>query len=102
MPASAWLALGYGYGRIASACHPPGPPPSRGLTSPALAEKLEEHGVKVDPDHILAVELGHRGAGYDLRVAWADELGIRPGDIHFEADLRELITLADKDREVAA
>ena len=70
---------------------------SRGLTSPALAEKLKDHGVTVDPDHIIAVELGHRGAGYDLRIAWADELGIRPADIHFEADLRDLITLADKD-----
>lgn len=72
---------------------------SRGLTSVTLAEKLLERGVKVDPDHLLAVELGHRSAGYDLRVAWAEELDIRPGDIHFEADLRELITLADKDRE---
>ena len=72
---------------------------SRGLTSPALAERIAERGVKVDPDHILAVELGHRSAGYELRVAWAEELGIKPGDIHFEGDLRELITLADKDRE---
>ena len=72
---------------------------SRGLTSPALAERIAERGVTVDPDHILAVELGHRSAGYELRVAWADELGIKPGDIHFESDLRELITLADKDRE---
>ena len=72
---------------------------SRGLTSPALAARIAERGVTVDPDHILAVELGHRSAGYELRVAWAEELGIKPGDIHFEGDLRELITLADKDRE---
>jgi transcriptional regulator with XRE-family HTH domain len=70
----------------------------RGLTSITLAEKIGDRGVKVDPDHILAVELGHRRAGHALRVAWADELGIRPGDIHFEAELRELIALADEDR----
>jgi len=71
---------------------------SRGLTSVALAERLKKRGVTVDPDHILAVELGHRRAGLELRVAWADELGINPSDIHFEAELRDLITLADEDR----
>jgi len=71
---------------------------SRGLTSVALAKRLKERGVTVDPDHILAVELGHRRAGLELRVAWADELGISPSDIHFEAELRDLITLADEDR----
>jgi len=69
---------------------------SRGLTSPKLSEKLKERGVTVDPDHILAVELGHRRAGLELRIAWADELGIKPGDIHMEGELRELITLADE------
>ena len=67
---------------------------SRGLTSTALAARLKERGVKVDPDHILAVELGHRRAGNALRVAWADELGISPRDIHFEAELREIVTAA--------
>ena len=71
---------------------------SRGLTSVTLAERLKERGVTVDPDHILAVELGHRRAGLELRVAWADELGISPSDIHFEAELRDLITLADEAR----
>jgi transcriptional regulator with XRE-family HTH domain len=74
---------------------------SRGLTSVALAEKIRERGVKVDPDHILAVELGHRRAGLSLRVAWADELGISPNDIHFETELRDLIALADADSEDA-
>ena len=71
---------------------------SRGLTSVTLAERLKERGVKVDPDHILAVELGHRRAGLELRVAWADELGISPSDIHFETELRDLISLADEAR----
>jgi len=70
-----------------------------GITSTALAGKLAERGVKVDPDHILAVELGHRTPGYDLRVAWADELGISPADIHTDPELRQLIALADKDRD---
>ncbi len=65
---------------------------SRGLTSPALAQRLKDRGVTVDPDHILAVELGHRRAGNALRVAWADELGINPRDIHMEAELREIVS----------
>ena len=56
--------------------------------------RLKERGVTVDPDHILAVELGHRRAGNALRVAWADELGISPRDIHFESELREIVTTA--------
>ena len=67
---------------------------SRGLTSPALAKKLAERGVTVDPDHILAVELGHRSAGYELRVAWADELGVDPRDIHMAAELRKIVAAA--------
>ena len=70
---------------------------SRGLTSTALAARLKERGVKVDPDHILAVELGHSGAGPALRAAWADELRINPRDIHFATELREIITAADQD-----
>lgn len=72
---------------------------SRGLTSTALAARLKERGVKVDPDHILAVELGHRRAGNALRVAWADELGISPRDIHFEAELREILAATDEDSD---
>jgi hypothetical protein len=67
---------------------------SRGLTSPALAERLKDRGVKVDPDHILAVELGHRRAGNELRVAWADELGINSRDIHMASELREIVAAA--------
>ena len=72
---------------------------SRGLNSVVFAARLKDRGVKVDPDHILAVELGHRRAGLELRVAWADELGISPSDIHFEAELRDLLTLADADSD---
>jgi hypothetical protein len=71
---------------------------SRGLTSPALAERLKERGVTVDPDHILAVELGHSGAGAALRAAWADELRINPRDIHMAAELREIVAAADEER----
>ena len=68
----------------------------RGLTSPALAQLLEDgYGVKVDPDHILAVELGWRNAAPPLRRAWAEELGIKPGDIHGGPELREIIAAAD-------
>lgn len=68
---------------------------SRGLTSPMLAERLADRGVKVAPDHIIAVELGQSGAGTALRAAWADELRINPRDIHLAADLRDIITTAD-------
>ena len=71
---------------------------SRGLTSPALAARLKERGVTVDPDHILAVELGHRRAGNELRVAWADELGVNSRDIHMAAELREIVAAADAER----
>jgi hypothetical protein len=60
-----------------------------------LAERLKDRGVKVDPDHILAVELGHSGAGAALRAAWADELRINPRDIHMAAELREIVAAAD-------
>lgn len=72
---------------------------SRGLTSPALAEKLADRGVKVDPDHILSVELGHKTAGPALRTAWADELGITARDIHMAAELREIVAAADSPAE---
>lgn len=71
---------------------------SRGLTSPMLAEKLKDRGVTVDPDHILAVELGHSGAGAALRAAWADELRINPRDIHMASELRAIVAAADGDR----
>lgn len=67
----------------------------RGLTSTALAELLADRGVKVDPDHILAVELGHKPAGIALRTAWAEEFSLVPGDIHMAAQLREIIAAAD-------
>lgn len=75
---------------------------SRGLTSPMLAERLRERGVKVDPDHILAVELGHRRAGNALRVAWADELSINPRDIHMDTELREIVSAASPEGDAKA
>ena len=75
---------------------------SRGFTAQALAERLEERGVKVSRDHIIAVELGHSGAGTALRTAWADELRVNPRDIHMAADLREIIAAADAEPDVEA
>jgi hypothetical protein len=71
---------------------------SRGLDSPTLARLLADRGVKVDPDHLLAVELGHRNAGTALRTAWAEEMGISPSDIHMAAELREIVAAADSER----
>jgi transcriptional regulator with XRE-family HTH domain len=67
----------------------------RGLTAAALAERLAERGVKVDQNHILSVELGHKNAGNPLRVAWAEELGINPREIRFGYEVREMIAEAD-------
>lgn len=68
---------------------------SRGYTARMLADKLEDRGVKVDPNHIIAVELGQSGPGTALRAAWADELRINPRDIHTGTELREIIADAD-------
>jgi hypothetical protein len=75
---------------------------ARGLTAAALAERLRERGVTVDPDHIYSVELGHKGIGLELRTAWAEELGLRPRDILTGAELRELIAAADADAPAGA
>lgn len=74
---------------------------ARGLSSTALAERLADRGVTVDPDHILAVELGHKNAGNPLRVAWADELGVNPRDIRFADEMRDLIAEVDAANEDA-
>lgn len=74
---------------------------ARGLTAAALAERLRERGVKVDPDHIYSVELGHKGIGLELRTAWAEELGIGPRDIRTGGELRDLITAADAEAAAA-
>lgn len=63
---------------------------AHGLTSPDLANRIAEFGVTVDPDHIIAVELGHRGAGPELRTAWARALNIKPLDIRRSEDLAEI------------
>ena len=69
----------------------------RGLTGKALAELLaDNYGVRVTPEQIFAVELGHNTAGLALRNAWAEEMGIKPGDIHMGAELREIIAAADE------
>jgi hypothetical protein len=68
----------------------------RGLTGKALAELLaDNYGVRVTPEQIFAVELGHNTAGLALRNAWAEEMGIKPGDIHMGPELRDIIAAAD-------
>jgi transcriptional regulator with XRE-family HTH domain len=75
---------------------------SRGLTARALGERLEDRGVKVSTDHIIAVELGQSGAGTALRAAWADELRVNPRDIHMAAELREIVAAADAESDAEA
>lgn len=68
---------------------------AHGLTSPALAERIAEFGVTVDPDSLLAVELGHTGASDTLLTAWALALGINRLDIRRPQELRQALELAD-------
>jgi transcriptional regulator with XRE-family HTH domain len=74
---------------------------ARGLTGPALADRLRERGVTVDEDHIYSVELGHKNPGLALRTAWAEELGVSPRDIRTGGELRELIADADAGEHAA-
>jgi transcriptional regulator with XRE-family HTH domain len=70
---------------------------AHGLTSPALAERIAEFGVTVDPDHILAVELGQAGGSRELLTAWARALNVNPLDIRRPADLREILSAEVKE-----
>jgi transcriptional regulator with XRE-family HTH domain len=63
-----------------------------GLTYPALAERIAEFGVTVDPDHLNAVELGQKGASGELLTAWARALNLNPLDIRRPSDLREILS----------
>ena len=68
----------------------------RGLTGKALARLLaDNYGIEVTPEQIFAVELGHNTASPELRYAWAEEMGIKAGDIHMGPELREIIAAAD-------
>lgn len=69
---------------------------AHGLTSPQLAERIAEHGVPVDPDTLLNVELGHKKASRSLLTAWAGALGIKPVDIKQTDDLAERLTASPK------
>lgn len=62
-----------------------------GLTLSALAARIAEFGVTVDPDSLSAVELGHTGASKQLLTAWACALNILPIDIRLPKDLRVLL-----------
>jgi len=75
---------------------------AHGLTSPMLAAKIAERGVKVDPDSLLSVELGHKRASNSLLVAWANVLQINPRDIRQAAELVELVTGGDEAAEATA
>lgn len=65
---------------------------AHGLTTPQLAERIAEQGVKVDPDSLCAVELGQTGVSQRLLTAWARALKISPLDIRRPQELREVLT----------
>lgn len=63
---------------------------AHGLDSRQLAERITEQGVKVHPDALLNVELGHKRGSTRLMAAWARALGIKPIDIRQTEDLEEM------------
>ena len=74
-----------------------------GLSAPQLAARLrDEEGVKVDPDSILNIELGHKRASQPLLAAWARVLRITSLDVHQPEELRERLDDASCDQETAS
>lgn len=43
-----------------------------------LIERIEEHGVRVSPDHLRACEIGHQRPSQRLLTAWSLALGLDP------------------------
>jgi hypothetical protein len=68
---------------------------AQGLTSPMLADRIKERGVKISADHLLNVELGYKKGSNALMVAWANVLGLNPRDIRQDEDLRAVISEVD-------
>ena len=68
-----------------------------GLSARELAERiLEEEGVKVAPDSLLNIELGHKTGSLKLMAAWARALRLNPLDVHRPTDLRQRLASAEK------
>lgn len=66
------------------------------LTAEQLAERIDEQGVKVDPDHIYNVEVGRKRASTRLMGAWARALRLKAGiDVYQAHDLRNLVNDSD-------
>jgi transcriptional regulator with XRE-family HTH domain len=62
------------------------------LTAEQLAERIDEQGVKVNPDSIYNVESGRKRASVRLLGAWARALRLTAGVDIFQADdLRNLV-----------
>jgi transcriptional regulator with XRE-family HTH domain len=65
---------------------------AHGLDARQLAERIQEEGVDVHPDHIRNVELGHKGASVKLLAAWARALRIKAVDIRQHDDLADRLS----------
>lgn len=64
---------------------------AHGLTGDQLAERIHEHGVKVDTDHLYNVETGRRKGSLKLMRAWARALRLTRLDIYQGDELRALL-----------
>lgn len=54
-----------------------------GLSARELADRiLDEEGVRVAPDSLLNIELGHKTCSPRLLQAWARALRLSPLDVH--------------------
>lgn len=54
---------------------------AHGLTLPALAERIRDHGQDVTADHLSNCELGWKRPSTQLLHAWAKALGIKSLDV---------------------
>lgn len=54
---------------------------AHGLSVADLVERIEAQGVKVHPDTIRNVELGHKRASKPLMTAWAKALDLTSLDV---------------------
>lgn len=74
---------------------------AHGLSSRGLADRIAEFGVDVQPDSLIAVELGQTGVSTELLTAWAHALKITPVDVRRPDDLVRILAVDCEDVEAS-
>ncbi|MFI2663191.1 helix-turn-helix domain-containing protein [Micromonospora carbonacea] len=70
----------------------------RGLTLDQLADGIRAHGIDISTNHINNVELGYKQTTAVVMDAWARVLGINPGLIRCDREVRQYLGAVDEDR----